>query len=203
MAKLRLTLRRNTGRTTNTVYFDWSWLNISDISDEYALTLRNKYDALQEKSETHTPNDEYENFVNAHLETVAECIPAIERAKLRATWEILAGRKKRADVKTVSKCSWKNLININALKLEAQNELANICLKEYILNQINKIRDSFKDRRMANGKRSEQKEEHCENYTESNPKKNEYNYGNKISRIYTETLRKLRINQSRKLLINN
>ena len=36
------------------------------------LTLRNKFDALQEKSETHIPNDEYENFVNAHLEAAAE-----------------------------------------------------------------------------------------------------------------------------------
>ena len=35
---------------------------------KYALTLRNKFDALQEKSETHTPNDEYGNFVNSHFE---------------------------------------------------------------------------------------------------------------------------------------
>ena len=32
-------------------------------------------------SETHTPNDEYENFVNAHLEAAAECIPMKQRAK--------------------------------------------------------------------------------------------------------------------------
>ena len=38
------------------------------------LTLRNKFVALQEISETPTPNDEYENFVNAHLEVAAECI---------------------------------------------------------------------------------------------------------------------------------
>ena len=37
------------------------------------LTQRNKFDALEEKSETPTPNDEYENFVNAHLEAAAEC----------------------------------------------------------------------------------------------------------------------------------
>ena len=28
------------------------------------LALRNKFDAQQEKTEIHTPNDEYENFVN-------------------------------------------------------------------------------------------------------------------------------------------
>ena len=53
-------------------------------------------------------------------------------------------RKKRADVKTPSKCYWRNPNNINALKLKrTQNELANIYQKEpteYIQNQINKIR---------------------------------------------------------------
>ena len=51
-----------------TVHYDLSRLNNWDIRDKYALTLRNKFDALQEKSETHTPNDEYENFVNTHSE---------------------------------------------------------------------------------------------------------------------------------------
>ena len=66
------------------------------------LTLRNKFDALQEKSETHTLNDEYENFVNVHLEAAAECILTKERTKPRVPWETLAIRKKHADVKTAS-----------------------------------------------------------------------------------------------------
>ena len=56
---------------------------------------------------------------------------------------------KRADVKTASKCNWKNPTNINALKFKAQNELANVYLKEqseYIQHQINKIRDLVEDR---------------------------------------------------------
>ena len=43
------------------------------ITDKYGLALRNNFDALQ-KTETHTPNDEYENFVNTHLEAAAEYI---------------------------------------------------------------------------------------------------------------------------------
>ena len=69
------------------------------------LTLRNKFDALQEISETPTPNDEYENFVNAHLKAAAKCIPTKQRAKPRVLWETLAVRKKCADVKTASKCN--------------------------------------------------------------------------------------------------
>ena len=56
--------------------------------------LRNKFDALQEISKTPTPNDKYENFVNAHLEAAAEYIPT----KQRAPWKTLAVRKKHADV---------------------------------------------------------------------------------------------------------
>ena len=89
-------------------------------------------------------------FTNTHLEASAESIPTKQKAKPRVPWEALAVRKKRADVKTASKCNRKNRTNINALKLKkAQEELANIYLKEqteYIKNQINKIRDSVEDR---------------------------------------------------------
>ena len=50
-----------------------------------------------------TPNDEYENFVNAHLEAAAKCIPTKPRTKYRGPWETLAAREKRALVKTASK----------------------------------------------------------------------------------------------------
>ena len=149
-AKIRLSQRRNTAQARTTVHYDWSLLNNRYIRDKYTLTLRNKFDALQEISETPTSNDEYENFVNAHLEAAAECITTEQRAKSRVPWETLAVRKKRADVKTASKCNWRNPTNINVLKLKkAQNELANIYLKEQtkcIQNQINKIRDSVEDR---------------------------------------------------------
>ena len=119
------------------------------------LALRNKFDALQEKTDPHTPNDEYENFVNAHLEVAAECIPTKQRTKTRVPWETLSVREKCADVKTSSKCNRKNPTNTNALKLEkTQNELANIYLKEqmeYIQNQINKLRDSVEDRQSRIG----------------------------------------------------
>ena len=126
-AKIRLSLRRNTTRTTTSVHYDWFLLNNRHIRDKYALTLRKKFDALQ-KTETHIPNDEYENFGHAHLEAAAECIPTKQRTKSRVPWETLAVRKTRTDVKTASKCNRKNTTNTNALKLK--NELANIYLKE-------------------------------------------------------------------------
>ena len=55
-------------------------------------------------------NDEYENFINAHLEVAAECIPTKQRAKPRVPWET-AVRKKHADVKTASKCKRKKPIS--------------------------------------------------------------------------------------------
>ena len=60
-----------------------------EISDKYTLTLKNKFDALQNISETLTLNDEYENFVNAYIEAKAECIPIKLREKLRVQWETL------------------------------------------------------------------------------------------------------------------
>ena len=108
--------------------------------------MRNRFEPLQEKTEKGTPNDEYEKFVNAHLEAAANCIPTKPRTKYRITLETVAVREKRADVKTASKCYWKNPTNTNALKLKkAQNDLGSIYLKEQtecIQNQIDKIGDS-------------------------------------------------------------
>ena len=84
-AKIRLSLRKNATRTKTTVYYDWALLNNRDIRDQYALALINKNDALQEKIETRTPNDEYENFVNAHSEAAAEFIQTKQRIKSRVS----------------------------------------------------------------------------------------------------------------------
>ena len=74
-AKIRLSLRKNAIRTTTTVHYDWALLNNKVIRDKYVIALRNKFDARKEKTETHIPNDEYENFVNAHRERAAKYIP--------------------------------------------------------------------------------------------------------------------------------
>ena len=68
MAKIRLNLHRNVAKTATAAHYNWSLLNNRDIHDKYTLTLRNKFDAFLEISETPTPNDKYENFVNAHIE---------------------------------------------------------------------------------------------------------------------------------------
>ena len=104
MAKIRLSLRKKRIQTATTKHYDWALLNNRDIRDKYVLELRNRFETLQEKTEIHTPNDEYENFINAHLEAAENCIPTKPRTKYRVPWEMLAVREKHADVKTASKC---------------------------------------------------------------------------------------------------
>ena len=55
-----------------------------------AVTVRNKFNTLQETSERYTPEDEYKNFIAAHMEAAAKCIP---RAKCKVHWELLVVRK--------------------------------------------------------------------------------------------------------------
>ena len=45
----------------------------SDISDQHLVTMRNKFDILQEISERHTSDNGCENFFTAHIEAAAEC----------------------------------------------------------------------------------------------------------------------------------
>ena len=210
MAEIQLSLRRNAARTTTTVHYDWSLLYNRDIRDKYMLTLRNKFDTLQEIPETPTVNDEYENFVNAHLEAAELCIPTKQRAKPRVPWETLVVRKKHEDVKIGSLHNKRIPTNINTQKLKAQNELTNEYLKEqteYIQNQINKIRESVEDRQsriawqMVN--EVSRRKSTARAKLKQPAKKNEYTCGNNIFRIYLENVWKLSMNQSQKLLIIN
>ena len=98
-AKIWLSLRKNAKRTATTKHYDWTLLNNRDIRDKYVLELRNRFETLQEKTEKSTPNDEYENFINAHLEAAAKCIPTKLKTKYRVPLETLAVREKRALVK--------------------------------------------------------------------------------------------------------
>ena len=115
-AKIRVSLRKNATRTATTKYYDWTLLNNRDIRDKYVVELRNRFETLQEKTEKRTPNDEYENFVNAHLEAAAKHIPTKPKTKYRVSWETLAVRQKRSLVKTASKNYRKNPTNTNALE---------------------------------------------------------------------------------------
>ena len=80
-------------QTTKTVYYDWPQLNNRDICDKYTITLRKKFDELQEISETPTPNDEYEKLFNVYIEAAAECIPTKLIIKLRVPNESLTVKK--------------------------------------------------------------------------------------------------------------
>ena len=152
-AKIGLSQQKNDTWTATTKHYDWALLNNRDIRDKYVLELRNRFETLQEETEKGTPNDEYENFVNTYLEEAAKCIPTKPRTKYRVPWEMLAVREKCAHVKTASKSYRKNPTNTNALKLKkAQYQLAGIYLKEqreYIQNQIDKIRDSVEDKQSS------------------------------------------------------
>ena len=122
--KIHLSLRRNTTQTTKTTHYNGSFFNNRDINNKCTIALRNKFDVLQEISELLTPNDEYENFVNAHIEAATEYIPTKLRAKHRIPRETLMIRKKRDYVKTASLCNKRNPTNANAQKLKkAQREL--------------------------------------------------------------------------------
>ena len=106
------------------------------------------YDKRRKKK--NTPNDEYENFINAHLGAESKCIPTKPRTKYRAPWETGEVREKHALVKTASKSYRMNPTIANARILKkAQYQLAGIYLKEqmeFIQNKIDKIRDSVEDR---------------------------------------------------------
>ena len=74
--------------------YDLSSLTTRDISNKYTVTVRNKFDTyqeiwfdtLQKISETHTPYDEYENFLTDKMEAAAEYIPTKPNVKFYVSY---------------------------------------------------------------------------------------------------------------------
>ena len=58
------------------------------------VTVKYKINNLQEIFGTYTPNEEYENFVNALMEAAAEYILTKPRAEHKVPWETLVFREK-------------------------------------------------------------------------------------------------------------
>ena len=95
LTRIHLSLCRNKRQTDNVSQWNLSSLANSDISNQYTMTERNKFDTLLKTSERHTPIDKYKKFVTTHTEAAAECITIKSRAKCRPWWELIAIRKKR------------------------------------------------------------------------------------------------------------
>ena len=124
-------------QTAQTTHYDWSSHNNIDISNKYMVTVRNKFNTLLKISETLILNDEYENFINAHMEAAAECIPTKPRPKCRVPWETLTVRKKRDNMQTASLCNKRNQTNANAQKLKnAQRDLTHTKKNKFKVRSI-------------------------------------------------------------------
>ena len=80
MTKIHLSLHRNMAQTTTTTH--------SLTIEILAINIQNKFNALQEISETLTLNDEYKSFTNNHVEVAAECILTKLRAKQSSLGDI-------------------------------------------------------------------------------------------------------------------
>ena len=93
-ARIHLRLCRNKKLRVKTTCYVCSSLTNTDKGNKYTITVRNKFDLLQEISETYSTNDEYENFINSYMEATTECMIIKSRAKCRVHWESLEVKKK-------------------------------------------------------------------------------------------------------------
>ena len=74
--------------------FDWSSLTNHGISNQYMVTVGNKFNTPLETPERHNPNDAYKNFITTHIEAAAKCILTKPKAKCRVPWELVAVKEK-------------------------------------------------------------------------------------------------------------
>ena len=82
-ANIHLSQCRTKTWTDKASWYDWSSIAKSNKYNQYMVTVRNKFDTLQEIFERHISNDQYENSVTAHVEAAVECILIKSRANVK------------------------------------------------------------------------------------------------------------------------
>ena len=103
-AKIRLSLRANIKKSSNTVHYDWSTLATNaDIQQQFTVSVRNKYNALCLETDTNSPNTMYNNLVLSNENAAAECIPLKPKLKQKVPWESSAITTKKEKLQESAK----------------------------------------------------------------------------------------------------
>ena len=81
-AKIRLCLRANKKKASNSIRHDWSHLrNNSEISNKFIVSLKNRFAALQHTEEQSSATTRYKNFETACKEAAIEQFYATRQSK--------------------------------------------------------------------------------------------------------------------------
>ena len=79
------------------INYDWkSILENKNIQNQFALAVKNRYEALQ--TENTSCNEAYENFVKSYNEATKSLIPTKEKKKQNIPWENETIRNKREEI---------------------------------------------------------------------------------------------------------
>lgn len=86
--KIRLKLRANKKKNSNTSPYDWTHLKDNpEIRNTFITRVKNKFAALQDTTLTNSTNTKYNYFELACKETAADTIPLRPKIKKRTPWE--------------------------------------------------------------------------------------------------------------------
>ena len=111
-------VHRNKKQTDKSFWYNSSSLANCNIGNYCTITVRNKFNTLQETSEIHILNhNKCENFISIHIEKAAECIPIKPQTKCRVPWESITG-KKWDNMKKAFLFNKRNSTNTNVYKLK-------------------------------------------------------------------------------------
>ena len=98
-AKIHQSLHRNKKQTSEASQYDWSSLANQDISNQYTVIVRSKFDTLQEISQRHTPNDKSRNSHQEHTNWTKCGVPS-KSIVVRKRWD---NKKKTSFIKKNNK----------------------------------------------------------------------------------------------------
>ena len=154
-AKLCLSLRSNKIKSSKDSLYDWSCLkHNSEVRNEFVISTRNRFEALQQNEDSNTLDKTYNNFVLACKTTAGAILPKKMKLTSHKPWEneeIQNSRKilQQAGKKRDSQPSQQNKQNFSkALKSLKKTYLSE--QTKYLQQKIDEIENSVANQKSSN-----------------------------------------------------
>ena len=142
-ARVKLSLRMTKTPPRKTLY-EWSSLKDTELQEKFTISIRNKYSALSNESDSATEN--YEHLIQANEETANELLSSKKKKKRKRTSKDLRVEHARERVKEASKLYQEvpNEMNHNTLKNEKNGleEAYNTVMEEELCDMIKRVEDA-------------------------------------------------------------
>ena len=148
---MKVSFRKNKKKSDTRLRYDWSNLTLDPISENFSITLTNRFDALNALTDEINPNSSYNNFFEATKHAANSCLPKREHIRQKLPWENNMVTQARNALRKASKSKNENPTaqNINTTIMLQRQQVYTAEKAKYIQEKIDMISEAAESQKSS------------------------------------------------------